>query len=233
MVNLRLQENKNLSIYSQNELFEGENLADCIKIQMSDKWKNNYECVLKLLTSRTRLGDTFILNEGADYYIPDFLLTVPQELYVWVEMRQGAAITKSSAVALKVNAHHEIDTTVTDIQISAFEQVLQNALALNEQTKSIQKEIDEVLDKVQNLPDLDIIQKTIDELFELKAELEENLEKIKDIPTRLSQLENDAGYITLDDLRENEAITEMIINAVGDTVVTEDDFVYFDGGFSI
>lgn len=233
MVNLRLQENKSLSIYSQNELFEGENLADCIKIQMSDKWKNNYECVLKLLTSRTRLGDTFILNEGADYYIPDFLLTVPQELYVWVEMRQGAAITKSSAVALKVNAHHEIDTIVTDIQISAFEQVLQNALALNEQTKSIQKEIDEVLDKVQNLPDLDIIQKTIDELFELKAELEENLEKIKDIPTRLSQLENDAGYITFDDLKENEAITEMIINAVGDTVVTDGDVVSFDGGFSI
>lgn len=232
MVNLRLQENKTLSIYSQYELFEGENLADCIKIQMSEKWKNDYDCVLKLLTSRTRLGDTFILNEGADYYIPDFLLTVPQELYVWVEMRDGATIIKSSAVALKVNAHHEIDNIVTDIQISAFEQVLQNALALNEQTKAIQKEIDTVLDKVQNLPDLDIIQKTIEELFELKAELEENLEKIKDIPTRLSQLENDVGYITLSDLKENEAIVEMIKDTVGNTVVKDGDIVSFDGGFS-
>ena len=232
MVNLRLQENKTLSIYSQYELFEGENLADCIKIQMSEKWKNDYDCVLKLLTSRTRLGDTFILNEGADYYIPDFLLTVPQELYVWVEMCKGAIVTKSSAVALKVNTHHEIDNIVTDIQISAFEQVLQNALALNEQTKAIKEEIDVVLDKVQNLPDMDIIQTTINELFKLKEELEEHLEKIDDIPTKMSQLINDVGYITLNDLKENEAITEIVLEAVGDTVVTDGDSVSFDGGFS-
>lgn len=158
MINLKLLDNKSLSIYSKNELYEGENLADCITVQVSDKWKKDYECTLNLLTSHTQTGDVFILNEDTDYFIPDYLLTVPQELYIWVEMRQGDTIIKSSVVALNVNAHHRVDTIVTDIQISAFEQALQNAIALNQQTKAIKAEIEKILNNA-NFPGLNIIQR--------------------------------------------------------------------------
>lgn len=199
MIYLKLQSDKTLKSNQSALIYEGENLADSIKINITDAYLD-YQCFLNILTSAGNMGDEFLIENNVEYPIDNKFLTVEQELIIWIEMRKDEILAKSSEVKVRVNKHHKVESIITDIEISAFEQLMREVSALYQETLEVKREVESLIGGIENIPNIEEINKKLEELKTLKEELENNLEKLENIPTKISQLENDIGFITLDDV---------------------------------
>jgi hypothetical protein len=197
MIFLKLQGNKILKANQSASVFQGENNADIIKVNLADTFVyDDWTCYLHILAEGSQTGDMMRINDNDEIALDGKFLTEEQELTVWFEMRKDATIMKSSEVKIKVNKHHNIEEVIQDVEITAFEQVVQEAAALYEQTIQVKTEIESLIGSVGNLPNIEEINEKLKELDDLKIQLEESLTKLEAIPTKMSDLINDTGYIT-------------------------------------
>ena len=85
-------------------------------------------------------------------------MTQAQDLIMWIDIRENDTLIKSSEVILKVNKHHKIEETITDVEISLFEQILA-------ETKEIQKNLEEGFRKLETISSEPAKKEDILELF--------------------------------------------------------------------
>lgn len=141
MVFLRLENNKMLKMNQTMPVYKGENKADVIKIEITESWRN-LECYLNILSSISESGDIIPIKNGEEIIIEGRFLIQKQDLIVWIEMREDDQIIKSSEVVLKVNEHNSIEEILTEEDITFFDRILQEASSLNEETKQLKQEIE-------------------------------------------------------------------------------------------
>ena len=108
------------------------------------------------------MGDICEIQDGEQYILERKLLKKEQNLIVWIEMRKNDIVVKSSQIIIHVNSHYDIDKIIEDVNLSIFEEMLNNAIALNKETVEIKNQ----------LPDSKDLEDTI-------KQLEEGLIKIK------------------------------------------------------
>lgn len=192
MIYLKLQNNKILKMNQSASVYTGENKADVIKIDIADVWEH-LDCYLNILSSVAQQGDVIPISDGEEISLEQRFLTCEQDLLLWIEIRDGETILKSSEVKLRVNKHSTIESIITESEITAFEEALQKASLLNEETKQLKEDVESLLSQIPNIDELTI---KIKEIEELRKELEESLAQIQNIPTKLSDLENDTNFVT-------------------------------------
>lgn len=142
MIYLNLQKNKVLKANQSATIYEGENLADEIKITIAEEYADK-ECYLVILASTENAGDTVLIKNGDSYWLDHRYLTTSQDLIAWIEVRNLDQIIKSSEVVLRVDKHHKIEQIITDADITLFEQILA-------ETKQIQKNLEEKIEEVRS-----------------------------------------------------------------------------------
>lgn len=194
MIYLKLQSNKILKMNQTASVYEGENKADVIKIDIADVWEH-LDCYLNILSSSSKSGDVIPVKDGEEISLEGRFLSCEQDLKIWIEIRDGEQVIKSSEIVLKVNKHNTIESILDENNITAFERTLQEASILNQETKQLKEDIENLLSKI---PNVDELTEKIAEIERLREELESSLEKIQNIPTKLSELENDTNFITVE-----------------------------------
>ena len=160
MLYLKLLDNKILKLNQSNDIYEGENKADKIVVYIDPKWQN-YNCMLNIYIEE-QMGDICEIQDGEQYILERKLLKKEQNLIVWIEMRKNDIVVKSSQIIIHVDSHYDIDNIIEDVNLSIFEGMLNNAIALNKETVEIKNQ----------LPDLKDLEDKI-------KQLEEGLIKIK------------------------------------------------------
>ena len=156
MIVLKLLGNKELSIYKLDDLYAKENLIDSIYVILPEKLKSQgFAFTLNILTENTDLGDIWEIDENDVYKVPKELLTEPQKISLWVEFRKGDIIGKSSFIELKVKEVKDIEKIYDKSQVTMFEKVLTNALALNQQTANLKEELKDITLLGQKILDLE------------------------------------------------------------------------------
>ena len=201
MIYLKLQSNKILKVNQSASIYEGENLADIIKINLADFFVyEGWQCYLHILSTMSKVADFYPVHDNEELAIDDKFLTENQDLIIWIEARKEECVMKSSEVKIKVNKHQKIEDVVSDIEITAFEQIMREANDLYQNTLKTKEEIENLIGGIENVPDIEEINKKLEELNQLKIELEESLTKIDSIPKKLSELYNDMNFITFEDI---------------------------------
>ena len=154
MIILKLLDNKDLSIYKLDELYQKENLITSIDLLFSDRWfQSDYEFILCINGENNDAGVMHIYD-GQPYSIPMSLLAEVQNLHIWIEIRKGEIIGKSSTIVLRVNKSEDVNNIAPEPEISVFDQVLQRAMEINEETKELKKEIDYIVSgRIQDIED--------------------------------------------------------------------------------
>ena len=158
MIYLNLQKDKILKANQSTLVYEGENLADEIKITIDEDYYKDKDCYLVILTTTEEAGDTIKVKNGDSYWLDNRYLTQAQDLIVWIDIRENDTLMKSSEVILKVNKHHKIEEIITDVEISLFEQILA-------ETKEIQKNLEEGFQKLETISSEPAKKEDILELF--------------------------------------------------------------------
>ena len=163
MIYLKLLDNKELKVNKTNPLFEGENNVDSIKINISERWKD-FTCFLNIITEKEKQGDLFIISSDTEYLIPKEFLSKEQNLIIFIEMRkENDVVAKSTPILIKVDSHQNFEDVIEDVEISAFNQILEQAVVINQDTLQIKKDIEDMLDKIEN---------PAEEIEQLRQELE-------------------------------------------------------------
>ena len=156
MVFLRLENDKILKMNQTMPVYKGENKADVIKVDIADNWKY-LSCYLNILSSVTESGDIIPIQDKEEIIIEGRFLLQKQNLIIWIEMRDEEQIIKSSEITLKVNEHNSIEEIITEENITFFDKILQKASSLNEETKQLKQEVENLTpsyvtsDEIKNL----------------------------------------------------------------------------------
>lgn len=157
MIYLNLQKDKILKANQSTLVYEGENLADEIKIMIDESYQDK-DCYLVILTEGEKAGDSIQVQDGDLYWLDNRYLTKAQDLFVWIDIRKEETLIKSSEIILRVNEHHKIESIITDVDISLFEQILT-------ETKQIQKDLEEEFQKLEMISSEPATEEDILELF--------------------------------------------------------------------
>ena len=207
MIYLKLEDNKELKIIQSALLYEGEHLADKIKISISDV--EDWTYFLYIMTEDSEQGDFYPVTNESEIEIDNKFLTKEQNLFIWIEMRKGEQIRKSSYLVIKVNNHKSISEIITESEITGFEEIMREAAALYQQSLSLKEEIDAIVGDLGTIEDMAELNRKFNNLLndfiELKAK----------IPTKISQLEDDSNFLTTEDVDTelNSDSTNPIANA--------------------
>ena len=207
MIYLKLEDNKELKIIQSALLYEGEHLADKIKVSISDL--EDWTYFLYIITEDSEQGDFYPVTNESEIEIDNKFLTKEQNLIIWIEMRKGAQIRKSSYLVVKVNNHKSISEIITESEITGFEEIMREAAALYQQSLSLKEEIDAIVGDLGIIEDVAELNRKFNNLLNDFTEL-----KAK-IPTKISQLEDDSNFLTTEDVDTelNSASTNPIANA--------------------
>ena len=192
MIYLKLEDNKELKIIQSALLYEGENLADKIKVSISDL--EGWTYFLYIMTEDSEQGDFYPVTNESEIEIDNKFLTKEQNLFIWIEMRKGEQIRKSSYIVVKVNNHKSISEIITESEITGFEEIMREATSLYQQSLSLKEEIDAIVGDLGTIEDVAELNRKFNNLLndfiELKAK----------IPTKISQLEDDSNFLTTEDV---------------------------------
>ncbi len=207
MIYLKLEDNKELKIIQSALLYEGEHLADKIKVIISDL--EGWAHFLYIMTEDSEQGDFYPITNDSEIEIDNKFLTKEQNLIIWIEMRKGEQIRKSSYLVIKVNNHKSISEIITESEITGFEEIMREAAALYQQSLSLKGEIDAIVGDLGTIEDMAELNRKFNNLLNDFTEL-----KAK-IPTKISQLEDDSNFLATNDVDTelNSESTNPIENA--------------------
>lgn len=207
MIYLKLEDNKELKIIQSALLYEGEHLADKIKVSISDL--EGWAHFLYIITEDSEQGDFYPITNESEVEIDNKFLTKEQNLIIWIEMRKGEQIRKSSYIVVKVNNHKSISEIITESEITGFEEIMREATALYQQSLSLKEEINAIVGDLGTIEDMAELNRKFNNLLNDFTEL-----KTK-IPTKISQLEDDSNFLTINDVDTelNSESTNPIANA--------------------
>ena len=188
MIYLKLEDNKELKIIQSALLYEGEHLADKIKVSISDL--EDWTYFLYIITEDSEQGDFYPVTNESEIEIDNKFLTKEQNLIVWIEMRKDEQIRKSSYLIIKVNNHKSISEIIAESEITGFEEIMREAAALYQKSLSLKDRVDAIVGDLGTIEDMVELNRKFNNLLNDFTEL-----KAK-IPTKISQLEDDSNFLS-------------------------------------
>lgn len=209
MIYLKLEDNKELKIIQSALLYEGENLADKIKVSLTNL--EDWAHFLYIITEDSEQGDFYPVTNESEIEIDNKFLTKEQNLIIWIEMRKGEQIRKSSYIVVKVNNHKSISEIITESEITGFEEIMREAAALYQQSLSLKEEINAIVGDLGTIEDMAELNRKFNNLLNDFTELQTK------IPTKISQLEDDSNFLTIEDV-DTELNSESI-NPIANAIV--------------